>query len=186
LFHSFLLSRSFFRSIRDIKITERKVKVNVANKWLVGTVSASLIASATLWEGTKYYAYKDIVGVPTVCMGYTGTGIIFGRKYSQAECNAFLKQELIHHSTGLLKCINKPLKENEYNAYTLFTYNVGIAGACSSRAIRLFNEGKNVDACRALSYGPTGDPAWSYAGGKFVKGLHNRRIYEMKMCLGNT
>lgn len=156
-----------------------------ANKWLVGAASASLVAAATLWEGTRYYAYKDIVGIPTVCMGYTGSGIVFGRKYTHEECTAFLKKELYIHSTGLLKCVKRPLKENEYNAYTLFAYNVGVSGACSSRAIRLFNEGRNAEACRALAYSPSGSPAWSYAGGKFVQGLHNRRIYEMRMCLGN-
>lgn len=156
-----------------------------ANRWLLGAAGATLIAAATQWEGVRYYAYKDIVGVPTVCMGYTGPGIVFGYKYSAEECNRFLKQELYEHSKGILNCVTKPLKENEYNAYTLFAYNVGVSGACSSRAIRLFNEGRNAEACRALAYSPSGSPAWSYAGGKFVQGLHNRRIYEMRMCLGN-
>lgn len=154
-----------------------------ANRWLIGAASAALISAATLWEGTRYYAYRDIVGVPTVCMGYTGSGIIFGREYTHAECTAYLKKELYIHSTGILNCITKPLKENEYNAFTLFAYNVGVAGACGSRAIRLFNEGRTAEACRALAYTPSGSPSWSYAGGKFVQGLHNRRIYEMKMCL---
>ena len=157
-----------------------------ANKWLVGVAGATLVSAATLWEGTRYYAYKDIVGVPTVCMGYTGSGIVFGRKYTHEECTAFLRKELHIHSTGVLKCVTKPLKENQYNAFTLFAYNVGVSGACSSRAIRLFNEGRTEEACRALAYSPSGSPAWSFAGGKFVQGLHNRRIYEMKMCLGTN
>lgn len=158
-------------------------KILPANKWLIGVTGASLVAAATLWEGTKYYAYRDIVGVPTVCMGYTGPDIVFGKKYTHEECAAYLRKELVTHSTGLLQCVTRPLQEHQYNAFTLFTYNVGVAGACSSRAIRLFNEGRTEEACKALAYSPSGSPAWSYAGGKFVQGLHNRRIYEMKMCL---
>lgn len=159
------------------------MKVIAANKWLIGAASATLLSATAMWEGTRYYAYKDIVGVPTVCMGYTGSGIVFGRKYTHEECNAFLKKELVIHSTGVLNCVTRPLQEHQYNAFTLFAYNVGVSGACGSRAIRLFNEGRTEEACRALAYSPSGSPAWSYAGGKFVQGLHNRRIYEMRMCL---
>ena len=156
------------------------------NKWLVGTVSATLLSSASLWEGTEYYAYYDIVGVPTVCSGYTGKGIVFGKKYSSQECNAFLRKELVVHSMGVLECISAPLKENQYNAFTLMAYNVGVSGFCSSRAVKLFNEGKIMEACRAMAYTPNGSPAWSFAGGKYVEGLHKRRLYEAKMCTGGV
>lgn len=158
-----------------------------ANRWLIGYVSAALISSATLWEGTRAYAYYDVAGVPTVCMGYTGSGIIFGKKYSQEECSAFLKKELIIHANGVLSCITQPLKENEFSSFVLFAYNVGVNAACSSRAFKLFNEGNSAAACTALAYSSSGKPVWSYIndGKTFVKGLFNRRIYEMKMCQGN-
>ena len=157
-----------------------------ANKWLVGYVSSALIASASVWEGTRYYAYRDLAGIPTVCQGHTGNGIIFGRKYSSAECNAFLRTDLIKHSNGVLECINKPLKENEFNAFVLFAYNGGVSGACRSRAFSQFNLGNSEAACKALAYSSKGVPVWSYVNGtQFVQGLHNRRLYEMKMCLGD-
>jgi lysozyme len=159
--------------------------MNPANKWLVGYISSALIASASVWEGTRYYAYLDLGGVPTVCQGHTGNGITFGRKYSAEECSAFLRTDLIKHSSGVLECINKPLKENEFNAFVLFAYNVGVSGACNSRAFREFNAGNTETACRAMAYSPKGDPAWSYVDGKFTQGLHNRRLYEMRMCLGD-
>jgi lysozyme len=78
------------------------------NKWLVGTVSAALLSGAVMWEGTRYYAYYDVAGIPTVCQGYTGSGIVFGKKYSTEECRAFLHKELVVHSAGVLNCITKP------------------------------------------------------------------------------
>jgi len=144
----------------------------------------ALLSGAALWEGTRYYAYRDLGGIPTVCQGYTGKGIIFGKKYTPSECNAFLRSELLEHSQGVLKCINQPLTENQYNAFVLMAYNVGVHGFCSSRAARLFNEGRTTEACRAIAYTPSGSPAWSYVNGSFVQGLHNRRLYEMSMCQG--
>lgn len=154
-----------------------------ANKWLVGVISSGLILSTTQWEGTEHYPYKDLAGVPTVCQGYTGPGIVFGKYYSSEECNVFLTKELKHHREGMFKCINVPIGLDRSNAYTLFTYNVGISAFCNSRAARLLNEGKYEESCKALARGPTGQPAWSYVDGKYVQGLQNRRIYEMKLCL---
>lgn len=155
-----------------------------ANKALVGVVSASLVASAAFWEGTKYYAYKDIAGIPTVCEGYTGKGIIFGKKYSREECNHYTHTELAEHGKGVVNCINAPLTENQYNAFTLMAYNVGVKGFCGSTTVKHFNAGNVEAACNAMAHTPNGTPNWSYVNGKFVKGLYNRRLYEMKMCLG--
>lgn len=159
-----------------------------ANRWLVGYISSALIAGASLWEGTKYYAYKDLTGIPTVCMGHTGNGIIVGRKYSPQECSAFLRSDLKTHADGVLNCITKPLKENEFNAFVLFAYNIGVANACSSRAFTQFNAGNIEAACKAMASTPEGVPVWSYVnhGTVYVQGLQNRRIYERDMCLGGS
>ena len=156
-----------------------------ANKWLIGVIPATLISGAALLEGTRYYAYNDLAGIPTVCMGYTGKGIVFGKKYTHEECVTFLKTELTIHANGVIKCVNQPLKENEFVAFTLMAYNIGVQGFCGSRALKLFNEGRTAEACKAMAFGPSGKPAWSYVGDKFVQGLHNRRLYEMRMCYGN-
>lgn len=160
-------------------------KVATANKWLIGVASAALIGGATLWEGTKYDPYYDVAGVPTVCMGYTGPGITFGKRYSHEECTKLLKQELVEHGNGVLQCITRPMKENEYNAFTLMAYNIGVSAFCGSTTARLFNSGNSQLACDRIAFASDGSPNWSYAGGKFYKGLHNRRLYERSMCLGD-
>lgn len=45
-------------------------------------------------EGRRYVAYRDVVGVLTVCDGHTGADIILGKRYSEAECDALLKSDL--------------------------------------------------------------------------------------------
>lgn len=158
--------------------------MNNANRWLVGTVSAALLAGATLWEGFSPKVYKDVVGVPTYCYGET-ENVIPGKTYSKQECQTLLRTRLAEYGMGVLKCVNVPLTANQYDAYTLFAYNVGVSGFCGSRANKLLNQNKYEAACIALAYDQNQKPVWSYAGGKFVQGLHNRRIYEMKLCLGN-
>lgn len=157
--------------------------MNQANKWLIGAVSAALLSGAALWEGVRYQPYKDIVGVTTVCYGETKN--VENRKYSPEECKRMLKNELAEYGKGVLNCVNAPLTQNQYDAFTLFAYNVGVSGFCNSRANKLLSEKKYEAACTALAFGPNQQPAWAYAGGKFVQGLHNRRLYEMKLCLGN-
>lgn len=152
--------------------------MNLRNSWLVGSISSALIAGAVLWEGTKYTAYEDIVGVVTVCHGYTGKDIVKGKLYTPQECKALLTKELSIHAAGVLKCVNVPLTKNQYDAFVLFTYNVGVNAFCTSKSVlQPLNRGNYQAACDGLL-------KWVYADGKYVKGLYNRRVYERKMCLG--
>ena len=155
------------------------------NKILLAGFSSVLIGGVVLWEGTRYTAYEDMVGVLTVCQGYTGKDIIRGKKYTSDECKSLLNKELYVHGKGLLDCISVPINQHQFDGLMLFTYNVGVGGACSSRAVRLINQGMYEEGCKAISHGPDGKPAWSYVNKTtFVPGLYNRRVYETKMCLG--
>jgi GH24 family phage-related lysozyme (muramidase) len=55
--------------------------------------------------------------------------------------------------------------------------------------VALINAGRIADGCKALAWAPDGKtPVWAYvtdAQGRkrFVQGLHNRRLAEMKLCL---
>lgn len=152
--------------------------MNLKNKWLIGGISATLIASATLWEGTRYTPYEDIVGVLTVCQGYTGKDIVRGRHYTPSECKQLLSKELEVHSRGVYNCVNVPLNQHQFDAFVLFTYNVGVNAFCTSNSVlRPLNQGDYKAACDGLL-------KWVYAGGKYSQGLYNRRVYERKMCLG--
>jgi lysozyme len=158
--------------------------VNPRNKIFVGVVSAALLGGAALWEGVSYKPYKDIVGINTVCYGETEN--VQNRTYSPTECKAMLSARLQEFGNGVNNCITQPMRQNEYDAFTLMAYNIGVKAFCSSSTVRYFNVGKKVQACNAIAFTPDGKPNWSFAGGKFVQGLHNRRLYERSMCLGDT
>lgn len=153
--------------------------MELKNKIFAGILSATLVSGAVLWEGTRYVPYEDIVGVLTVCHGYTGKDIVRGKRYTDQECKAFLSKELIAHQADVIRCVNKPMTQNQVDAFTLFTYNVGGAAFCGSTLLKKFNQGDIVGACNGLLQ-------WSYAGGKYIQGLNNRREFERKICLGET
>ena len=159
--------------------------MELRNKVFLGALSSVLVGGAMLWEGVSYKPYVDIAGVLTVCHGYTG-GDITQRTYTAEECRTLLEKELYTHSKKILECINVPLTQNEFDAYSLFAYNVGVKGFCSSSALRLLNQDKRKEACNAIAYTPNGNPNWSYVNGKFVQGLHNRRKYERNICLSGS
>jgi lysozyme len=152
--------------------------MNPKNKWLLGLAGAALVSGAASLEGTKTTPYKDIGGIPTVCTGHTGTDVKMGVKWTPAQCTEVLKQDLVKHGKGILECVNVPLTENQYNAFTLFAFNVGVGAFCkSSSVLKPLNEGKYSDACNGMY-------KWVYVNGKYVQGLYNRRKVEVAMCKG--
>lgn len=158
--------------------------MNLKNKWLVGTVSAAVLTGIATFEGTRTHAYLDIGGVPTVCTGHTGKDIDMNKIYTVNECRRLLTKDIQDRQPQILECINAPITQEEYDAYTIFAYNVGPKAFCSSRANKLLTAGQHELACKALATGPDGKPAWSYVNGKFIPGLQRRRQFERDMCLG--
>ena len=151
-----------------------------ANKWLVGLIPVALLSGAMLWEGKRNDPYLDLANILTVCYGHTGNDIQ-RRRYSDKECEDFLQKDLIKHSQPVLECIHSPLSVQQYTAFVLMAFNIGTNAFCSSTTAKLFNEGRIEEAGRRIAYTPNGKPNWSYAGGKFVQGLHNRRVFEMNI-----
>lgn len=152
--------------------------MNLANKWLVGSASAALTAAAIQVEGIRYEPYLDIAKIPTVCVGHTGN--VEQRKYSLDECTAILKRDLVKHGNGILQCVNVPLTQAQYNAFTLFAFNVGVGAFCSSQTVLAqLNKGNYEAACLGMY-------KWVYAAGKYSIGLFNRRLVEVAMCLDKS
>lgn len=164
--------------------------MNKANsKLTIGGVV--LIAAMGAWEGTNkltVYADKLAYGLATVCKGHTGSDLQgrilkVGTPYTAQECDKIDRYNAIKYSTAVLYCVDMPITQPMLDSLALFAINVGIRGACGSRAVTLINAGKSGAGCRAIATGPTGKPAWSMAGGRYVQGLQNRRLYERDWCL---
>jgi lysozyme len=147
--------------------------------------SASVLGYLSQLEKQELVVYADKLayGIPTVCSGYTDWSLKVGQAYTKADCDKIDRKTAEKYGLGILNCAKVQLNQNQLDALTLFAVNVGIQGACNSRAIKLINAGQYADGCRAISRGPKGGPVWSFSGGKFRQGLANRRAYETALCL---
>lgn len=140
-------------------------------------VATPLIAK---WEGKRNHAYRDIVGVPTICFGET-RGVRMGDYKTDAECLDMLRRGLLEYRSGLhryfsAETLTHRLTPERDAAYVSLAYNVGIAGAGKSTATRRLNAGDIRGGCEALTW-------WNRAGQRVVRGLVNRRAEERALCL---
>jgi len=155
--------------------------------------SVALVAFLTLWEsGSKtiltVYPDKLAGGLPTVCNGitkhaYKEKPIVVGEVWTKEECHKAETFVITNTQTKLAKCMPYSTQE-AFDALTSLAHNMGVEKVCKeARAIRLINAGKTEEGCKAIAWGVDGKPVWASAESKFYRGLHNRRLDEMKLCL---
>lgn len=169
------------------------MKKGAVGKVMIGAIALAspfLMSFLWKWEGREYVVYADKLagGLPTVCKGITKWTspypVIVGERWSPEKCSEVETLVTIRTQQKLAECItNKNINQNVFDALTSHAHNVGVNATCASRAVRLINAGNITAGCDALAHAPNGKPAWSYANGKFVQGLYNRRVAERALCL---
>lgn len=135
-------------------------------------IAAAIIAP---WEGVELRAYRDIVGVPTICYGET-RGVDMGDVATLEECSTMLAVAVREFATAIAPCLPKTLPDKTRAAFISVAYNIGSGAFCKSSMSRRAKAGDLKGACEALLM-------WNKAGGRVVKGLVNRRNAERKLCL---
>lgn len=130
------------------------------------------------FEGLRQYAYRDPVGIPTICFGET-RGVRMGQHHTVAECKAMMAGRLeADFIPGVERCIHVPMSPEREAAALSFAYNVGVGAFCRSGFARKLNAG-DPDACDELM-------KWNRAGGMVLPGLTRRREAERALCDGEN
>lgn len=145
-------------------------KQNKAATWVI-----ICAACVTGFEGLRQVAYKDPVGIPTICFGETA-GVKLGDKATMEECQGMLMDSLVKADAAVQACTKVSLPDERRAALVSFTYNVGGGNYCSSTLVKLLNEGNTYAACNQL-------PRWNRAKGFVLPGLTRRREAERLLCL---
>lgn len=147
-----------------------------------GTVALVLaVAIVAPFEGLRNYAYRDPVGIPTICYGSI-QGVRMGDYRTTAECKALLGDELWQRVLTVERCV-PGLPVNMLAAWASAIYNVGdhlVCSVASSTAARLLKAGRWVEACQQL---PRWDKARVAGVLTTLPGLARRRAAEMALCL---
>jgi len=152
------------------------VKANVGKA--AGGLAAALalaIPVVVQWEGERRVGYEDVLGIPTFCFGGTGPEAVVGKRYTAAECQSQLAQDIISHARPLQRCITREIPPEAFAAFISLSYNIGPAGVCKSSVVRYANAGDLASACASIS-------KFNRAGGRVIRGLVNRRADERRLC----
>jgi GH24 family phage-related lysozyme (muramidase) len=135
-------------------------------------------------EGIRLVAYRDIVGVWTICGGITaaaGIRVYPGMTMTMQRCTELMWVKVAEYRSELHRyfttaTISLRLPPTRDTAYTSLAYNVGIVGIGNSTAVRRLNAGDIRGGCEAITW-------YDKAGGRVVRGLFERRKDEKAMCL---
>lgn len=142
-----------------------------------GAVVTATIAFITLFEGVRTTAYRDVIGVWTVCVGET-QGVKQGDRYSLLYCENMLKARLEDYAVPIESCL-PGLPPGRFIAFVSLAYNISAQRACQSTAAKLVRLGKVAEGCNAFM-------SWNKAGGIVWKGLTRRRAAERDLCHKGT
>lgn len=128
-------------------------------------------------EGYKTRAYRDMVGVLTVCYGHTGSDIVPQKKYTKVECDKIFGTDTSKYVEGVLR-VSPGLADRPYQlaASIGFAYNLGISAYTKSSVAKNFNKGEWAAGCKWIL-------AYNKAGGKYIRGLAVRRKIEYDICM---
>ena len=136
---------------------------------------AICVACTGTFEGLRTVAYRDPIGIPTICFGETA-GVKLGDKFTVEQCKEMLGTRIEEFGRGVDSCVKVELPPTRKAALTSFAYNVGVTAFCGSTLVRKLNAGDTFGACNEL-------PKWTKARGIKLPGLVKRREQEKAMCL---
>lgn len=151
-----------------------------------GIGAAAMLAIASvftpMWEGLETKPYYDRYGqVWTWCVGETQGEM--KAEYTVAECKEMFGKSFMSYAEQVAKASpGIEASPYEWAAHADLAYNVGSGTYRKSSVSRLFNQGRRVEACRAMRL-------YKYSGGQIVKGLQYRRegegsrIGSYELCL---
>uniref|UniRef100_A0A6M3M573 Putative glycoside hydrolase n=1 Tax=viral metagenome TaxID=1070528 RepID=A0A6M3M573_9ZZZZ len=128
------------------------------------------------FEGYVPWVHRDPIGRLAACYGHDDQTMTLGKRFTAAECQAMLDEDLLKH-TAALDCVKVPMTDGQKAAFLSFSFNVGNGAFCGSTLVRKANAGDMPGACAELS-------RWVFASGKELPGLVRRRAAERDMCEG--
>lgn len=127
------------------------------------------------WEGCKLTSYQDGGGVWTIGTGHT-KGVKAGQTITQQQADQYLVDDLQPVNQTLNSVVTASVNQNQYDALSSFTFNLGSGALEGSTLLTLLNQGNYQGAADEF-------PKWCHDNGRVVQGLVNRRNAERDLFL---
>ena len=172
---------------KDIKIlldafpASRREKIKLRTNQLLISMTESYVTQLSelgrdfiaRFEGLRFKAYQDVVGVWTIGYGHT-KNVKPGQVIIKDEALSFLSEDAKESEVAINKYVTVSLEQNEYDALVSFVFNVGAGAFERSTLLRLLNQNDRLGVYRQFG-------RWNKAGGQVVKGLTIRREAEARL-----
>lgn len=130
-----------------------------------------------LFEGLRFDAYYDAVGVLTIGYGHTGPDVKINSRVNSPQAEALLKQDLAKFEEAVERLVKVPLNQFQFDALVSFCFNIGINAFNESTLLRRLNA--KEDPCIVAKEEL---PRWNKGdGGKELAGLTRRRSSEVEL-----
>lgn len=126
------------------------------------------------FEGGRAKPYRCPAGLLTIGYGHL---ILPGESFppegiTEAEAEALLRQDAAAAAGAVLRLINVPLSDGQFDALVSFTFNLGAGALQRSTLRRKINRQEHAQAPEELA-------KWVWAGGRKLPGLVRRREAEI-------
>lgn len=126
------------------------------------------------FEGFESEIYLDAAGLPTIGYGHLirkGEHKIFENGISESAAGALLAKDVWAAESAVLRLINVPLTDGQFDALVSFTFNLGSGALQRSTLRRKVNREEHEEV-------PAEFMRWVWAGGRKLRGLIRRRSAE--------
>lgn len=143
------------------------------------------------WEGIRLEPYEDARGLSTIGVGHLirfdeerrgevrigDRWVPYRKGLSREDAMALLGEDLQWAETVVNERAKTYLNQQQFDALTSFTFNVGASAFIESTLLRRLNTGEYAAVPAELR-------KWVNAGGERLRGLVNRREHEIALWEG--
>ena len=136
-------------------------------------VSQDCVDLVKFFEGFEGKAYLCPANVWTIGYGRT-KNVQEGDRITKVQAERDLLEELEEFAEQVLNSVKVELTQNELDALTSWTYNLGVGNLNSSTLLKKLNTGDKDSV-------PSEMLRWNKAAGKVLAGLTRRREAEAKL-----
>jgi len=125
-------------------------------------------------EGCKLTAYQCPAGIWTIGYGSTGGDVVEGLSITAAQAEARLLHDVRHAEDCVKAFVKVEINQHQYDALVDFCFNVGGGNFAQSTLLKKVNANKFDEVEQEFL-------RWDKAGGRVLKGLHDRRVKEAEL-----